>query len=100
MTVATPLAGTVEGGSDPGTKQAKATHTPPRSKLLSAMLNAVTEKDIQAVVEALVRQAKDGSVPAAEELLERILGPPVAADIVERLEALEQLAAEHHEGAV
>jgi hypothetical protein len=64
------------------------------AKLRSTLLNAVTEKDIQEVAEALVRQAKEGSVPAAKELLERLLGPPVAADIVERLEALERLAAE------
>jgi hypothetical protein len=58
-------------------------------RLRAALLDAVTPEDLQAMVAALVREAKAGSVPAAREVIDRLLGPPVAADIIERLEALE-----------
>lgn len=66
-------------------------------KLRAALLNAVTEDDIREIAAGLVRQAKGGNVPAARELLERLLGPPVASDIIERLDELERLAAEKKE---
>lgn len=62
-------------------------------RLRSALLDAVTPEDLREVAAALVREAKGGSVPAAREIIDRLLGPPVAADIVERLEALERLLA-------
>jgi hypothetical protein len=56
-------------------------------------MKAVTAKDIEAVARALVEKAKAGDVPAIRELLDRILGRPVEADLLERLEALERTAA-------
>ena len=40
---------------------------------------------------ALLATAKSGDVPAARELLQRLLGPPEALDLVERLDQLEQM---------
>ena len=53
----------------------------PRAKtvaiLRSMLLDAVTENDIRAVVQMLVAKAKDGDIPAARELLNRIFGKPI-----------------------
>lgn len=62
------------------------------SKLRFALVNAVTVEDIEEVVSALVRQAKDGDVAATKELLSRVLGRPLEADLLDRLEALERRA--------
>ena len=61
------------------------------ARLRAALLDAVSPDDVRAVVEALVAEAKRGSVPAARELLQRALGAPEALDLAERLEALEAL---------
>lgn len=61
-------------------------------KLRSALLDAVSEDDLRGVVGALVGKAKDGNVAAARILFDRCLGPPIAADILERIEALEEQA--------
>ena len=42
------------------------------------------------MVTALLAQAKGGDVASIKELLQRLLGPPVELDFVERLDALEQ----------
>jgi hypothetical protein len=49
-----------------------------------------TEKDLAALAKAIIDKAKTGDIPAIRELLDRILGRPVEADLLERLEALEQ----------
>jgi hypothetical protein len=46
------------------------------------------------VVRSLLNQAKEGNIAAVRELLSRLLGPPVEADILARLEALEERLAE------
>lgn len=61
-------------------------------KLRNALLDAVTEDDLRGVIEALVEKAKGGDVAAARILFDRCLGPPIAADILERIEALEEQA--------
>jgi hypothetical protein len=63
------------------------------ARLRSALLRAVTPDDLTAVVNALLTQAKAGDVQAAKELLQRLLGPPVAEDVLERLRGLEQALA-------
>lgn len=63
------------------------------AKLRTALIAAVSEEDIKAIVDGLVTQARSGSVPAAKEVLERVLGKPVEWDILERLDALERRAA-------
>lgn len=59
-------------------------------KLRAALLRAVSEKDLAAVARALVDKAKAGDLAAIRELLDRILGRPIEADLLERLEALER----------
>lgn len=66
-------------------------HAAQVSKLRSAMLRAVSEEDIQGIVQKLVELARDGNVRAAQEVLSRCLGRPEAIDLIERLEALEDL---------
>ncbi len=73
----------------PGNPHAKQT-----GKLRSAMLKAVTEKDMRDVVMKLVDLAKSGNVPAAKEVLDRYLGRPVEADLIERLDQVEELLKE------
>lgn len=58
-------------------------------RLRSALLSAVTEDDMRDVVLALVGKAKKGDVKAARVLLDRVLGKPVEADLIARIEALE-----------
>ncbi len=55
------------------------------------MLAAVSDKEMKAIVKKLVELAKRGNVPAAKEVLDRCLGRPVEADLLERLEELEEL---------
>jgi len=57
--------------------------------LRGAMLDAVTEDDMRAVLGKLVELAKAGNVPAAREVLDRCLGRTLEADVIERLEQLE-----------
>lgn len=58
-------------------------------RLRTAMMEAVTEQDLREVVEKLVRLAKYGDVPSIRLLLDRLLGRPVEADLIERIERLE-----------
>ncbi|MCP3996254.1 MAG: hypothetical protein GY722_14515 [bacterium] len=60
------------------------------ARLRAELLRAVRPEDIRAVVEALVREAKQGNVQAARELLQRALGPAEAIDVAARLEAVEE----------
>jgi hypothetical protein len=59
-------------------------------QLRRALLDAVSEDDLQAVIQAMVRKATGGDVAAARILFDRCLGPPIAADILERIEMLEE----------
>ena len=58
-------------------------------RLRTALVDAVSEDDLQEVIASLVDKAKSGDVQAAKVLFERTLGPPIAVDIMARLEALE-----------
>ena len=70
------------GPGNPYTKQIAA--------LRQALLDAVRPEDLREIVDSLVRQAKAGDVQAAREVLLRALGRPLEADLLERIEALEQ----------
>ena len=61
-------------------------------KLRAAMYGAVTEADMKAIVSKLVEQAKSGDIPAARVLFGRVFGRPLEADILERIEELENQA--------
>lgn len=58
--------------------------------LRSALIGAVSEQDVAAIVRALVEKAKGGDVAAVKELLSRTLGPAEALDVLQRLEAVEE----------
>jgi hypothetical protein len=68
-------------------------HAAQVSRLRTALLSAVTERDMREVIVRLVQLSKDGDVRAIKELLDRTLGKPQELDLLERLEQLEaQLA--------
>ena len=70
----------------PGNPFARKVH-----RLRAALISAVTEEDIQEIVQARVKLAKNGDVAAAREVLSRTLGKPQEADLIERLSELEEL---------
>ncbi len=57
-----------------------------------AILTAVTPEDVAEIMRKLVKDAKRGDKLAARIVLERVLGPAVAIDLVARMEELERLA--------
>ena len=59
------------------------------AKLCAALFRSVKSSDLRDVVAILLRQAKAGDVASIKELLQRLLGPPEAVDLMERLDALE-----------
>ncbi len=64
------------------------------AEVRAALLDAVTPEQVKQVVRALVDAAVKGQVAAAKVLLDRLLGPPVSVDLIERIEALEEREAE------
>ena len=60
------------------------------AKLRSALLEAVSEEMIASIIGRLVEMALGGNIIAAREILDRCLGKPLEADILEQIEALEQ----------
>ncbi len=64
-------------------------HAAKVGRLRSALLDTVSEQDIADVAAHLVALAKSGDLPAIRELLLRVLGRPVEADLLERIERLE-----------
>ena len=57
--------------------------------LRKAMFEEVTEDDMRRVVRKLVQLAEAGNVAAVREFIDRCVGKPIEADLIERLEALE-----------
>jgi hypothetical protein len=53
------------------------------------LAEALTDTEFGGVIRALVAAAKAGEPWAVREVLDRTLGKPVEADLIERLEALE-----------
>ncbi len=58
-------------------------------QLRAALLKAVTTADMKAIISKLVEKAKGGDVRAAREVIDRCVGRPTEADLIERLERLE-----------
>src|SRR5262245_26304736 len=69
------------------------------AELRSALLDTVTPDDMKEVISALLRQAKSGDVAAIKELMQRLLGPPVEADLIARIESLEAHFGKEVDGA-
>jgi hypothetical protein len=79
------------GKFGPGNRCAKGNPFAKRvARLRSALFKAVSPADLRDVLAALLKQAKAGDVASIKELLQRLLGPPEAVDMVERLDALEE----------
>ena len=58
-------------------------------KLRSAMLAAVSQSDMRAIIKRLVQDAKAGDAAAARLILDRCLGPAEAHDVEVRLLEME-----------
>ena len=93
-----PTAGNGRGAGGrfgPGNRCARGNpHARRVARLRAELLRAVTPQDLRDVVAALLARAKAGEVAAVKELLQRLLGPPVELDLLERIEALEQRLAD------
>ncbi|QNN24313.1 hypothetical protein HED60_19235 [Planctomycetales bacterium ZRK34] len=63
-------------------------------KLRDELLDAITPEAIRKAITALIREAESGNVAAIRELLDRAVGKPIEADLLERLESLETAIAE------
>ncbi|MBP7936333.1 MAG: hypothetical protein KA354_16965 [Phycisphaerae bacterium] len=57
--------------------------------LRSVLLRTVKASDLKEMVRKLVSAAKDGDTVAAREVLNRLLGPAIQVDILQRLEDVE-----------
>ena len=75
-------AGNKHGRGNPLAQQAQ--------KLRVALLEAVTEEDIKAIIAKLVETAKGGDVVAAREVLDRVVGKACQTELLQRIEELEK----------
>ena len=63
-------------------------------QLRSAMMKAVTPAAMRNIVQKLIELAQDGNVQVAREVIDRCVGKPFEADLLERIEQLELLVKE------
>jgi hypothetical protein len=83
------------GRFGPGNQAAKGNRLASKAaQLRLALLEAVSAEDIEAIVKRLIEQAKGGDTKAIRELFNRTLGPPIAVDVFEKLDELEQILKE------
>jgi len=75
-------------GGGPGSPQARHARQL-RERLNDALFKACSPDRLLAAIDAVLKLAEAGDVAALKLLVERIAGPPVAVDIVERIEAIE-----------
>jgi hypothetical protein len=61
-----------------------------RERLNDALFKTCSPDRLLAAIDAVLKLAESGDTAALKLLMERIAGPPVAVEIQERLEALEQ----------
>lgn len=59
------------------------------ARLRAALLEAVTPADMHHIARILLSSAKAGDIGAIKLLLERVLGKPLEADLLDRIEVLE-----------
>jgi hypothetical protein len=60
-------------------------------------MQAVGAEDVREIAQALVAAAKAGCVVSAREVFNRVLGTPSPADVLGRLEALEDAVDERQQ---
>jgi len=77
--------GNAGGPGNPGVKHAAQL----RQRLNDALFKTCAPDRLTAAIDAVLKLAEAGDVAALKLLMERIAGPPVATEIVERIEALE-----------
>ncbi|HET6249488.1 MAG TPA: hypothetical protein VFE47_17495 [Tepidisphaeraceae bacterium] len=85
------LPGNKGGPGNPAARYAREV----RERLNDALFKTCSPDRLLALIDALLRKAEAGDVAAARLLLERIAGPPVAVDLQERLESVEELVAKN-----
>lgn len=73
-----------------GNKMARKTRA-----LRSTLLRSVNSKDMRQIIDVLITKAKKGNLIAIREIFDRVLGRPLEADIIEKVEALEQIITEY-----
>jgi len=79
--------GNKHGRGNPLAKQAQ--------KLRVALLEAVSEEDIKAIIAKLIEAAKNGDVVAAREVLDRTIGKAAQTELLQRIEMLEETMEEN-----
>ncbi len=78
--------GNAGGPGNPRSKHARQM----RERLDDALHKVVSPDRLVTAIDAVLRLAEAGDVAALKLLLERIAGPPVASDIIQRIEELEE----------
>ena len=66
-------------------------HNKKVQRLRAALIEAVSASDVRAATRMMVKLAVAGDRAAFAELLDRTIGRPVASDLLQRIERLEQL---------
>lgn len=69
-------------------------HSKQVAQVREALMRAVTPEKIERAVTKLLDKAENGDVMALREVLDRVLGRPAQADLLERIERLEHLLSE------
>lgn len=57
----------------------------------NALLEEITNEDIRRIVRRLIDSAVGGDVQAAKTIFERVMGPCVSFDLLEKIEELEEV---------
>jgi hypothetical protein len=60
------------------------------ARIRATLLKSLTPADAKEIAAVLIKLAKAGDLAAIRELLDRTVGKPAQAEVLERLEALEQ----------
>ena len=83
---------TEKGRFAPGNKYSRGNPLGAKASMFrAAMFECVTREEMQSVIRAVLLEAQNGSIPAAKELLDRLVGKAEAWDLMDRIEQLEAL---------
>ena len=67
------------------------------AKIRAQLLKGATPADVKAIVKKLIDGAKAGDLAFIREWLDRVIGKPAQADLLERIELIEQQLAAREE---